>query len=612
MEQKLEIQKDAELIKIISQVNYILSNLTDNEADDDSFFKYLIKIIFNLGPNSNKIVSLNAKETDCHKLIQILELIFKLSKYDKEKRIELYKTPINQIKDKEIIEFVIEIDSNYEDIYVENYTKYKIYSLIYKWMRKDMYTLSEYIEITILELSFGNILNDNVDKFQIYSVIFRKFLSQTNLKLNFEESAISLDDKSLELIINLLEKEDLEDETIILSLIVLKYDFIKEIIKDCNNYEIFDSIKNTCIEINNRYTINADILTETIIIIFCEEMDNCRDKKNKNNKKKRINKKKNKSILKSTKNKNYSENKNINKILGLKYENNNKESNLESPISTIEEKQISNNNNNNIQNNKILLEIFDFINNNNLGSKNIEEYKKYINKKINDLKNSKNMEKNEFSNALNDLQNIMLSLLNSNLNLKEKVSKLEGKASKLEGKVLKLEKEMDDAKEDIDSLKYENGEIKNILSSIQTRDLSKNFLRVFKKYLSPQDKNIIEVDESKMGEVISKRIEVVFNEFKKKNNFNLVKNLIKKASDILYTGNDLAHSLTLDYFTEEIKKYKDKKKLDYLSYQEIFCFLVVLGVPANDFDNCYNLLKKYFTKNLTFKSRSYDLNKIFD
>ena len=67
-------------------------------------------------------------------------------------------------------------------------------------------------------------------------------------------------------------------------------------IKDFTMSNIFDSIRNTSIEINNRYKTNTDILTETIIMIFCEDVDNYRYVKNKNKKEK--NKIKNKIILK--------------------------------------------------------------------------------------------------------------------------------------------------------------------------------------------------------------------------------------------------------------------------------------------------------------------------
>ena len=182
---------------------------------------------------------------------------------------------------------------------------------------------------------------------------------------------------------------------------------------------------------------------------------------------------------------------------------------------------------------------------------------------------------------------------------------------KLEEKEEKLEKDMDILKVDVESLKYENKEIKNALNKIQTQDLSKNFLRVFKRYLSYEECMKIDNDVSEMGKIISEKIESEFEKYKGKSNFNLIINLIKKASNILNKGNNLAHSLTLDNFLEDIRKYKTKKKLHFLPYQEIFCFLVALGIPEKDFDNYYNLLKKYFTKHLVFKSRYYTLEKMF-
>ena len=91
-----------------------------------------------------------------------------------------------------------------------------------------------------------------------------------------------------------------------------------------------------------------------------------------------------------------------------------------------------------------------------------------------------------------------------------------------------------------------------------------------------------------------------------------IQNIIKIAYNSLLRGNDLAHSLTLEYFEKDIAEYKAKKKLNYLPSQEIFCFLVGIGIPDNDFDNAYDLLKKYFTEKLDFNEKDYYLENIFN
>ena len=50
-------------------------------------------------------------------------------------------------------------------------------------------------------LSFFDNLNDNLDKFLIYMVIFRKYLSISNIKVKYEECEIDVkDDKNFKLI----------------------------------------------------------------------------------------------------------------------------------------------------------------------------------------------------------------------------------------------------------------------------------------------------------------------------------------------------------------------------------------------------------------------------
>lgn len=103
-----------------------------------------------------------------------------------------------------------------------------------------------------------------------------------------------------------------------------------------------------------------------------------------------------------------------------------------------------------------------------------------------------------------------------------------------------------------------------------------------------------------------------FKNCKNKINLILVQNLIENSFDALYRGNNCAHSLTLSYFADDISKYKLEKKLNSLPSHEIFCFLVSIGISKDGFDNSFDLLRKYFTKNLIFKSLNFSLENIFD
>ena len=618
MESQIEIKKESDLNIVVSQINAIISQQRDEETEDDIIFKYMIKAIFKLGPDSNKIKEISKREAGNFLLCKLIGVLFRLLKYKKKEREELYETEVMKVKEKDIDIFglIIDIDSNEEDIYIINEKMRNIHSFIYKWMKRNIYSLSQYLEIMFLSL-FGN-LNDNFDKYEIYSFIIRKYLHQTNMRLNFDECGIDTsNDTCLELILTLFAKSELDDEAIVLSLIILKFDLIK-------NYgisAILEGLKSTCEEINNRNVKNDIILKEIIITIFLEEIYNNenqkvkekKNKKNKKNKKKKKKKKKNKLISAQPKDIDKDKKDTIN---------------LDDLTANSENKIIINNEQDN--NGLVQTQILEFINCDNFGVNNIEKYKSFIIKKINNVINLKDMERSEFSNEMNDLKNIMVSLLDSNYRLKEKLNKLDESIiclkedMKLQREDMKRQKEdmeqqredmeqqIESLREDVESLKYENEEIKDALSDIQCRGQIKNFLRGFKKLLKKEDYIAIKKDEKKKGEIISRRVGTEFKQCKNKKNLRSIQNIIKIAYNSLLRGNDLAHSLTLEYFEKDIAEYKAKKKLNYLPSQEIFCFLVGIGIPDNDFDNAYDLLKKYFTEKLDFNEKDYYLENIFN
>ena len=59
--------------------------------------------------------------------------------------------------------------------------------------------------------------------------------------------------------------------------------------------------------------------------------------------------------------------------------------------------------------------------------------------------------------------------------------------------------------------------MREVLGKIQNRDLSKNFLRFFKTYLTQEDLNEIRKNKKLRGEIIPKRIKELFPEAKEKN-----------------------------------------------------------------------------------------------
>ena len=607
MESKSEVKKALSVENILFHVNYISTQPEEEETEDDFIYKYIIKIIFNLGPD--KKINLKAEEKEDVLLSKFIELIYKLFKYNKKEREELYKTEITKINDKTINQLLDEIEefSNFEVI-IQNKRIEEIYKLIYFSLRKNNYSLTEYIESIILSLAFTNKFNE-LTKFQIYYVIIKAFLSPYNIKLNFTECEINIiDDISLDLIIYLFNKEKFDDELIILSIIILKFDSVKESIKECSISQILESINYTSIELSHKFTNNIIERVTSNFCAFCEQIINLKKNNNGKNKNKKKKIKKKKQIKKKcnplkVNNIDRSQVENVNQNIESISENKKNKLNCENLVSKSEEEKI---NNNIIMRNELLTELInDYINinNNNFGANNIEKYKESIKDIINKIINSKNMSEKQLSESLNDLKNIIIALLDSNYKLKEKVIKLEQDTKRLDKSLQENVEKLDELNEEIDYLKYENEEIKDVLSDIQCRDQAKNFIRAFKHYLTDKDYKDIRKDKTKKGKVISERLEDVFRKCKNKDNLALVQNLIKRACDTLNRGNASAHSLalTLENYEEDITNYKTKKKLTSLSSPEIFCFLLIVGISTDEFDESYDFLKKYFTKDLRLK-----------
>ena len=89
------------------------------------------------------------------------------------------------------------------------------------------------------------------------------------------------------------------------------------------------------------------------------------------------------------------------------------------------------------------------------------------------------------------------------------------------------------------------------MGDIQCRELSKDFLRSFKRYLTKEDIEKPEKDGISKGEVILKRVETLFGNRKCKKKLIIVQNVIKKSYEMLIRGNDLTHSLTVENYEDE-------------------------------------------------------------
>ena len=131
------------------------------------------------------------------------------------------------------------------------------------------------------------------------------------------------------------------------------------------------------------------------------------------------------------------------------------------------------------------------------------------------------------------------------------------------------------------------------MGNIQYRDLSKNFLRYFKTFLTDEDWKRIRKNKYKRGEIIAERIEKSYPKAEKQK-MSIVRELVKKSSNLIQEGNYLAYSPTLDKYVDEINAYRKKKNLKNLTSPIAFCFLVNLGISDDIFDKAYSFLTEFF------------------
>ena len=186
---------------------------------------------------------------------------------------------------------------------------------------------------------------------------------------------------------------------------------------------------------------------------------------------------------------------------------------------------------------------------------------------------------------VNKLKNIMLNLVDKNEKMKEDLNNLKSR---------------------VDYLERDCNDMKNMFRLVQSRGFSRNFLSSFNKYLTEDDFSDIKSRKISICDAIIKRVSEKYKEVDK-NKLLVVKNLIQKSNELLIQDdNFFPHSLTLDFYEEEIEEYKRKNNLDKLPSPNKFCYLISLGLYNDNIDESFIFLCRYFDENLVSKG-DYDL-----
>ena len=159
---------------------------------------------------------------------------------------------------------------------------------------------------------------------------------------------------------------------------------------------------------------------------------------------------------------------------------------------------------------------------------------------------------------------------------------------------------IDNLEERIESLENDCDDLKYIISKIQFRDLSKNFLRCFNPYLIDDDFAEIKENKQLRGEIISNRINKLFPNANM-DRMKIAQDLVKYSSSLINEGNYLVHSIIIEDYENEMENYKEEKNIQQIKSPVIFCFVYFLGISDRfdeSFENSYSFLKKYFTRNI--------------
>ena len=210
-------------------VQKILSKDIQDELPYDKIIKFQLKTIFVDKNKPNTLIYPNLEDLQgllLSKLVSFLSLLLNMS--DNE-RYNLYVQSIYTITDEKIMEIINEIRllENF-DMDIKN-NLIKIFELISdKLDKKKDFTLDEYINSIFLKLAFIPQL-EQLLKFKIYSLIIEYYLSQYGVIPKYEEEEINItEETSLSLIMDLLSKEKIDNEVLVLSIIILNYNSLRD------------------------------------------------------------------------------------------------------------------------------------------------------------------------------------------------------------------------------------------------------------------------------------------------------------------------------------------------------------------------------------------------
>jgi len=571
----------------ITKIRAILSQKQSEELEQDKIYKMKIKILFSLR-DDQKEVNFPVIENNHQILIKFIELINLIFEKEKSERNLLYQTNLSNIKEKNIITLIQELQElEIFKIKTNSNELDKLFTILSNVSDdKKLWTLSGYLDSMLLNISFQPKFKSLL-KFEIYLLILNNYLRLYNMLLNFHEEEMNVEEeKSLKLIIALFQNIKTDDESLVLSIIVLNYNSLAAIMKLIDSEKILSIIRDISSKIQNAK--KSKLCVDKVLMIFSEEIQfqNILKKQKKgSNIKTNIN-----VIQEKQQVSNLSDVEEKNEIIMNNTKTKSNKVNISHQKDTNELSFIKNLDN---ENKSIISQLGD----------NYDDKNNIINL-FNKVFNIINMGNDSLSDDVNRLKDIMLNLVEKNEKMKEDLNELK----------IELKKEvtaLNSLKSRVNYLEKDINDMKNMFGIVQSRGFSRNFLSYFNQYLTEDDISDIKARKISIYDAIIKRISEKYKEADK-TKLLVVKNLIQKSNELLIQdGYFFPHSITLENFEEEIEEYKRKNNLDKLPSPNKFCYLISLGLYNDNFDECFAFLCRYFDENLVSKGNDDSLNDYF-
>lgn len=256
----------------LSKVKSILSNTNKIQLSDDIIIKGQIQAIFSKEMCSNKYSYPQIGDSPSLLLNKLIELIDIVLNMTANKREKLYNKYLTDIENKKVFNLILELSKLESIDYDTNKALVILFNKINEIInKKEALTFLEYIDSVFINLAFlpecGLLL-----KYKIYSYITRYYLEKFGIILKFRQNEINLEDeKEIKLIVNLFEKEELNDIVLVQSIIILNYDSLSDSIAKFDLDIIIKAIKVVSLKVKN--IKNNALCIERIMLMFTDELE---------------------------------------------------------------------------------------------------------------------------------------------------------------------------------------------------------------------------------------------------------------------------------------------------------------------------------------------------